>query len=47
MRNINGIEVLRQIANEDFISVSSLKKGVYFIEVLFENEISINKFIKN
>lgn len=47
VRNINGIEVLRQIANEDFISVSSLKKGVYFIEVLFENEISINKFIKN
>lgn len=45
--SISGIQVIETSANENFIDVSNLTEGLYFIEISSLEGKSVQKFIKN
>ena len=44
--SVQGI-LIKKVSETEQIEVSNLSSGIYFIEVLSENQKSVQKFIKN
>ena len=44
--NEQGEQILSRKSNFDFIDISNLKHGIYFIKISNSNKTTIDKFIK-